>query len=452
MRIIYNQKNINDFSILTDDPAIAEASSYWGKEGLFLKSAVDLRIFKTPFGSISLLYGPRQIGKTASLKLFLSRLEDSETVIFTDCSTILHRSDLYDHLSQLIEGRTTLVLDEVQEVEEWHLALRTLYSEGRLKNCRVWCTGSEARYLLESGERLPGRRGEGRNVFARPWSFREFMDFFHPNISEPYRITQFRHVTQEWLNEQKADWLPSRASASAVPREAAWAVPWKDYLTCGGIPHAVGSFMTKKQIPDSVWAVYCDWILGSWSTVRTPERSLASLAKRLIETMTSRVSYETLKKGTDIQSANTVKTLMDLQEDHFSIGVFSRYDLQKERFLPAKLKKIYPIDPFTARVWSAIGSQIRRLYDETVPSAPLDECAFATQMLRSEGNDVASYLYSETSKSEIDFYFQGCGFELKSGGNPTPKQKEMLRQCPQSFVLTRRALPLMAYLVGEGRK
>ena len=73
-------------------------------------------------------------------------------------------------------------------------------------------------------------------------------------------------------------------------------------------------------------------------------------------------------------------------------------------------------------------------------------------MLRSEENHVAaSYLYSEASKSEVDFYFQDCGFELKSGGKPTPKQKEILKQCPQSFVVTKKTLPLMAYLVGEGR-
>ncbi len=420
---------------MLDDPAIREAAGYWGSEGLLLKSSVDLRLFRTSFGSISLLYGPRQIGKTASLKLFLSRLEDSETIIYTDCSTILHKSDLYDHLSPLIEGRTTLVLDEVQEVEDWHLALRSLYSEGRLKSCRIWCTGSEARYLLESGERLPGRRGEGKNIFARPWSFREFMDFFYPDLSVPYRSIPFHHVTQAWLSDQTAD----------------WSHPWKSYLTCGGIPHAVGCFMTQSQIQDSVWATYVDWILGSWSKVRTPERSQASLARRLVETMTSRVSYESLKKGTDIQSANTVKALMDVQEDHFSVRLLPRYDLQKGRFLPAKLKKIYPIDPFTARIWSAIGSQTRRLYDESVPDVSLDECAFAAQMLRSEGNDVASYLYSETTKSEVDFFFQGCGFELKSGGKPSPKQKEILRECPQSFVLTKQTLPVMAYLVGEGR-
>jgi predicted AAA+ superfamily ATPase len=170
-----------------------------------------------------------------------------------------------------------------------------------------------------------------------------------------------------------------------------------------------------------------------------------------METMTSRVSNETIKKGTDIQSANTIKSLMDVQEDHFSVRILPRYDLQKERFLPAKLKKIYPIDPFTARVWVAIGSNIRRLYDESLPLIPLDECAFATQMLRAEGNDGASYLYSDTTKSEVDFYFQGCGFELKSGGHPTPKQKEILRRCSQSFSVTRKTLPLMAYLVGEGR-
>jgi len=435
MRIFYNQKIISDFSVLVDDPAIAEAASYWGKEGVFLKSAIDLRILNSPFGSISLLYGPRQIGKTASLKLFLSRLEDSDTVIFTDCSTILNRADLHDHLSRLIAGRTTLVLDEVQDVEGWHLALRSLYAEGKLKDCRVWCTGSEARYLLESGERLPGRRGAGRNIFARPWSFREYMDFFHSDLVSPFRTLNFKHVTRAWLHEQKADWR----------------LPWKNYLTCGGIPHAVGCFASKGHIPDSVWAVYTDWILGCWTAVRTPERSLTSVAKRLIETITSRVSYETIKKGTDIQSANTVKTLMDLQEDHFSIRVVPRYDLQKESFLPAKLKKIYPIDPFIARVWAAIGANVRRLYDESVPVISLDECAFASQMLRREENGTAAYLYSDTTKSEVDFFFEGCGFELKSNGTPTPKQKELLLRCPQSFVLTRENLPLMAYLVGEGR-
>lgn len=437
MRIIFNQNFINDINDLISDPAVYEALSFWGNNDIYEKSSVDLSKFLTPFGSISLLYGPRQIGKTASLKLFLSQLRDSETIIFTDCSTILDRSDLYRHLSGLIvEGtKTTIVLDEVQEVPAWHLALRTLYSEGKIGNCRIWCTGSEARYLIESGERLPGRRGEGRNLFARPWSFREYMDFFYPTEAEPYRAVNFKHVNQIWLDAQQVD----------------WGRPWQSYLMSGGIPRAVGCTLKRGEIPDHVWRVYIDWILGSWSSQRTAERSLASLAHRLIDTMTSRVGFETLKKGTDIQSANTIKSLLETQEDHFSIRVLPRYDLQKGVHLPSKLKKIYPLDPFIARIWAAIGWNVRRVFKEGLPVLSLDECAFQTQMLRSEEPSEASYLYSEATQSEIDFYFRSCGFELKSNGQPTKKQKEMLRACPQAFVVRKEKLPLMAYLIGEGR-
>lgn len=435
MRIFINQKLTSNLNELTGDPSVNEATSIWGKEEVIKKSSIDLRIFNTPFGSISLLYGPRQIGKTASLKLFLSRLQDSETLIFTDCSTILHRGDLAAHLSGLISGRTTIILDEVQEVPGWHLALRSLFSEGKLEDCRIWCTGSEARYLIESGERLPGRKGEGKTIFARPWSFREYMDFFHPETTNPLASLHFRHVNQNWLDDQNLD----------------WSLYWQEYLRTGGIPHAVGSFVKRGEIPDVLWRVYIDWILGTWSKVRTAERSLAALARRICETMNGRISYEALKKGTDIQSANTVRALLDLQEDHFSLQALTRFDPQKEKPLPSKLKKVYPLDPFLARIWSAIGWNIRRLYTESTPSLRLDECAFLTQTLRTEGSFPASYLYSDQTKSEVDFFFENCGFELKSGGNPTRNQKTLLKLCPQSFIVKKKQLPLMAYLVGEGR-
>lgn len=435
MRIFINQLLVNDINKLTDDPAVVEAASIWGKDDVIVKSSIDLGIFKTPFGSISLLYGPRQIGKTASLKLFLSQLKDSGTLIFTDCSTILHKQDLATHLSGLIDGNTTIVLDEVQEVPDWHLALRSLYSEGKLNKCRIWCTGSEARYLIEGGERLPGRRGEGKTIFARPWSFKEFMNFFHPDRIPPLASLHFKHLNQNWLDDQNLDWLPY----------------WNEYLLTGGIPHVVGSLVKRGQIPDAIWRVYVDWILGTWSKVRTAERSLTALARRICETLNSRVSYESLKKGTDIQSANTIKTLMDLQEDHFALQTLTRFDPQKNKPLPSKLKKVYPLDPFLARVWSAIGGNVRRLYTESVPSLSLDECAFFAQLMRHENPLTAGYLYSEQTQSEVDFWFEGCGFELKSNGNPTRNQKALLNSCPQSFVVKKNQLPIMAYLVGAGR-
>lgn len=436
MRIYLNQNLSSDINELLDGPAIKEAVAIWGFEGLHEKSSIDLKLFDTPFGSISLLYGPRQIGKTASLKLFLHQLKDSATIIYTDCSAILHKNDLYQHLSTLIDGRATIVLDEVQSIEGWHLALRSLHSEGKLADCRVWCTGSEARHLLESGERLPGRRGEGRAVFARPWSFREYMDFFYDELASPYRQINIKHVNHNWLNDQKVD----------------WSGPWKEYCSCGGFPRVVGEYRNKGKIQDQVWKIYADWILGSWSVLRTPEHSLVAVARRLCETMNSRVNFESIKKGTDIQSANTIRSLLEIQEDHFSIHTVPRFDLQKGKFVPIKQKKIYPIDPFIGRVWAGIGWNMRRLFEEGVPPLNVDECAFLTQTYRWIDGPEVAYLYSDRSKSEVDFYFNGCAFELKSNGSPTKKQLEILNMAPQAFVVRKEKLPLVAYLVGEGRR
>ena len=42
-------------TLAAPDQALIEAHRIWGKEGLFIKSAIELSIFNTPFGSISLL-------------------------------------------------------------------------------------------------------------------------------------------------------------------------------------------------------------------------------------------------------------------------------------------------------------------------------------------------------------------------------------------------------------
>lgn len=438
MRIILNQNEHNNFEHLLQDLAIQEASKTWGKDLIYERSAIDLRIFLSPFGSISLLYGSRQIGKTASLKLFLSQLKDSEVIVFTDCSIILNKNDLYHHLSGLIPSRDqkcTIVLDEVQAVDQWHLALRTLYGEGKLANCRIWCTGSEARYLLESGERLPGRKGEGREIFARPWSFREYMDFFYPDKVKPFREIDFKTINQNWIIQNTID----------LSQE------WAQYSHSGGIPKLLGEFHMKKEISDASFRVYQDWILGTWSKLRTSEASLTALSRRLCDSMNSRVSMESLKRGTDILSANTVKTLIDMQEDHFAIHSLHRYDLQKKRHLPAKQRKIYPIDPGIARVWASIGNSLTRLINKNIPALSLDECAFYTQMLRHHPEIEIGYLYSEKSQTEIDFFFKGCAFELKSQGKPTSNQFKLLKEAPQAFFLNRSQVPLMAYLIGEKR-
>jgi len=69
MRIILNHRQLTNIKSIFKDPAIDEVASFWDKKQVFEKSAIALSKFHTDFPSISLLYGPRQIGKTASLIL-----------------------------------------------------------------------------------------------------------------------------------------------------------------------------------------------------------------------------------------------------------------------------------------------------------------------------------------------------------------------------------------------
>lgn len=436
MRIFVNHKLVNNSNDLISSPSVVGARDQWGKELFLKRSAIDLRIFSTPFESISILYGPRQIGKTASLRSYLSQVDDSETLIFTDCSAIVDRKDLYQHLDQLIHGKTTIVLDEVQSVEAWPLALRALHGEGRLKEARVWCTGSEARHLLEGGERLPGRKGAGRTIFARPWNFREYANLFYADEVASLKPLSIRHVTQEFI-EGFAGKL---------------AEPWREYGLTGGFPQVIGEYRRTRTIRDETYKIYIDWILGTWSHLRTPESSLIGVAERLIETQGSRVSYETLRKGTDIQSANTVRKLIEMQEDHFSLKHVTRLDPDTGKSLAAKLRKIYPLDPFVAHVYRLIATKTRRLMFEcasAVESNP--EGAYLAQTYEHDPERTVGFLYSDRSHGEVDFFFDGMGIELKSRGSPTKAQSELLRKVRAPFVVTTKTLPAVAYLTGEER-
>jgi predicted AAA+ superfamily ATPase len=146
-----------------------------------------------------------------------------------------------------------------------------------------------------------------------------------------------------------------------------------------------------------------------------------------------------------------VRTLIELQEDHFALRVVPRFDPQRKRFLPAKLKKIYPIDPFIARTLACVGRDIRRKYSESCPALALDECAFQTQSLRHADPEELTYLYSDRTKSEVDFCLGDFAFELKTRGRPTEKQRALLQAARRPFALLERSIPVVACLLGESR-
>lgn len=140
-------------------------------------------------GMMLILVGQRRVGKSKVLELFqewLLRNRPEANVVyinkeqqaFRDIKTSDH---LYEYaIARLPEGQENyLLLDEVQDIENYELALRSLHAEER---CQIIATGSNA-YIFSSelGTYLSGRYIE---IKVYNLSYTEFLQFHQMDDSD----------------------------------------------------------------------------------------------------------------------------------------------------------------------------------------------------------------------------------------------------------------------------
>jgi len=68
-----------------------------------------------------------------------------------------------------------IFIDEITAIEDWQKSLKYLVDIGLLDNCLVVLTGSSAYDLKRSSERLPGKKGYGKNLVYISITFGEFL-------------------------------------------------------------------------------------------------------------------------------------------------------------------------------------------------------------------------------------------------------------------------------------
>lgn len=133
-------------------------------------------------GMMIILIGQRRVGKSFMLRQVRNWLEEDQSegnVVYVnkellEFSHITNAKELYDYaLSHFSERvRNYLLIDEVQDIEGYENALRSLHAEDR---CQIIATGSNA-YIFSSelSTRLAGRYVE---IPIYGLSYREFLDF-----------------------------------------------------------------------------------------------------------------------------------------------------------------------------------------------------------------------------------------------------------------------------------
>lgn len=143
---------------------------------------IDRIIRQLNRGMILVLVGQRRVGKSFILKSFeewLTHNRPDANVLFINkefdsYSSIVNSEQLYSHaVDNLPAGQENyLLIDEVQDIEGYERALRSLYAEGR---CQIVVTGSNA-YIFSSeiATKFAGRYIE---IPIRSLGYEEFLTF-----------------------------------------------------------------------------------------------------------------------------------------------------------------------------------------------------------------------------------------------------------------------------------
>lgn len=137
---------------------------------------------------IKVITGQRRVGKSTFLEGLYAEMSASSAIppLFVQCERIqwAHVRTGEDLIKACLvhapEGPGVLMIDEVQEIEGFDKALRSLIAEGRWD---IYVTGSNAELL--SGEIATRFAGRSVTIEMHPLSFDEFLEFQGLEDSEP---------------------------------------------------------------------------------------------------------------------------------------------------------------------------------------------------------------------------------------------------------------------------
>lgn len=128
---------------------------------------------------IKIITGVRRCGKSVVLEQVMDEIrQNSDNIIFLNFEDRLVTEKINtwkDIVTYVEDNRTTglcyVFLDEVQEIEDWQLACKTL----RLRKCSVFITGSNSKLL--SGEFTKELSGRYVSFRIRPFVFKEVSEY-----------------------------------------------------------------------------------------------------------------------------------------------------------------------------------------------------------------------------------------------------------------------------------
>ena len=211
--------------------------------------------------------------------------------------------------------RCHIFLDEIQNVEDWHLTVRRYFDK---KNVQLYLTGSSAKLL--SKEIHTNLRGRSQTLEIWPYSFTEYLTAHHI-IIESKTLGQ---ITLDKLQKNLLDYF-ARGGFPAV--QFMPLAQWRETLQ-----HYVDTVILR-DIVERYHVTHIDLLKYLTTTLIKNAATIFSINK----------FYNDIKSQGYKVSKDTLHTYLYYLEDAFLIFSVSHYS-ESERLKHNKPKKIYAID------------------------------------------------------------------------------------------------------------
>lgn len=247
--------------------------------------------------AVHILRGPRQVGKSTDLKLLVARaLREglpAGRVVYLSLDLLEDQppSELVDSVERALflagggtDGPPRLILlDEVTAARRWRTAVKVMWDRGSIDTDVVLCTGSSAIDLSEgAAERLPGRRGAGRDMLVLPQDFGSFARALDASVPPPPGCSVTDMLTADGRAALADMLIHLPALGDALER----------YLVFGGLPAAVAEAVAGLREPsEEVRRVLWDSLTREIQRRGASTPAAQALLERIMRSLGAKVSW-----------------------------------------------------------------------------------------------------------------------------------------------------------------
>ena len=377
----------------------------------------------------TLLLGPRQVGKTTYLKLMaryliFERKVDPERILYFSCELLTDRKEivevlkLYDTLFPEKTETKYILLDEVTFVENWEAAIKHILDTSLSRNKVLYITGSSSIWLLKGAEKMPGRKISVK--LFMPLTFREYTRLFGSkevkNIVEsvkPVNLSKLDNIKTLYRKALKLSLVQKELDELLLK-----------YLKTGGFYKPVYEYLQRGRVSQETYLMYVKWIEGDLAKLNKKISFLRPLITAIVEKVSTRTSYASLAKNSELKSHVTVRDYIEVLEGLLLLRTFYQVNPSTKTPYYRKEKKIYFTDPFLYNTFKGYSHEVYRDYSTEKPEI-LVESTVGEHLARQYRDYKTRVMYYQETR-ETDFTvlkddLKLIGIEVKWQRNTRPQ-------------------------------